>query len=194
MTPPQRVAADTEAPDDDAMLASQAAAGDAPAMAALLDRHFDYVHAICLRMLRDPLTAEDARQEVLFRAASRIRSFDQRSSFRTWIFVIARNVVLNEIRSRGRTPVPTGAAEAAADVAAADRDADTRLDVDAALARLSAARREVIVLRYLCDLPYQEIADILGIPVNTVRTRLRRALGDLRVIIGNSSGLAGVEE
>jgi RNA polymerase sigma-70 factor, ECF subfamily len=193
VTPPQRVAADTQAPDDDAVLASQAAAGDAAAMAALLDRHFDYVHAICLRMLRDRVAAEDARQEVLFRAASRIRSFDQRSSFRTWIFVIARNVVLNEIRSRGRAPVLTEAVEAAADVAVDDRDPDTRLDVDAALGRLSAARREVIVLRYLCDLPYQEIADILGIPVNTVRTRLRRALGDLRVIIGNSSGLGGVE-
>ena len=157
-------------------------------------RHLaETIEARNAELLRTVAIAEDARQEVLFRAASRIRSFDQRSSFRTWIFVIARNVVLNEIRSRGRTPVPTGAVEAAADVAAADRDADTRLDVDAALARLSAARREVIVLRYLCDLPYQEIADILGIPVNTVRTRLRRALGDLRVIIGNSSGLAGVE-
>jgi RNA polymerase sigma-70 factor, ECF subfamily len=192
VTSPQRVAAETEAPDD-AVLASQAAAGDAAAMAALLDRHFDYVHAICLRMLRDPAAAEDARQEVLFRASSRIRSFDQRSSFRTWIFAIARNVVLNEIRSRDRAPVPTEAVETVADTAAEERDADARLDIDAALARLSPARREVIVLRYLCDLPYQEIAEVLGIPVNTVRTRLRRALGDLRVIIGNSSGLGGVE-
>jgi len=183
VTPLQRVAADTQAPGD-AVLASQAAAGDSVAMAALLDRHFDYVQAICLRMLRDPGAAEDARQEVLFRVASRIRSFDQRSSFRTWVFAIARNVVLNEIRSRARTPAPAEAVETAV---------DTRLDVDAALARLSAARREVIVLRYLCDLPYQEIAEVLGIPVNTVRTRLRRGLGDLRVIIGNSSGLGGVE-
>ena len=162
-------------------------------MAVLLDRHFDYVHAICLRMLRDPVAAEDARQEVLFRAASRIRSFDQRSSFRTWIFAIARNVVLNEIRARERTPVPTAAIETAADVAGHEQAVNTRLDVDVALARLSAARREVIVLRYLCDLPYQEIAEVLGIPVNTVRTRLRRGLGDLRVIIGNSSGLGGVQ-
>ena len=192
VTPLRRVAADTQAPGD-AVLASQAAAGDSVAMAALLDRHFDYVQAICLRMLRDPGAAEDARQEVLFRVASRIRSFDQRSSFRTWVFAIARNVVLNEIRSRARTPAPAEAVETAADAAGHEPEVDTRLDVDAALARLSAARREVIVLRYLCDLPYQEIAEVLGIPVNTVRTRLRRGLGDLRVIIGNSSGLGGVE-
>jgi RNA polymerase sigma-70 factor, ECF subfamily len=189
VTLPQRVAAGTEAPDD-AVLATRAAAGDAAAMAALLERHFDYVHAICLRMLRDLGAAEDARQEVLFRAASRIRSFDQRSSFRTWIFVIARNVVLNEIRSRGRVPVPAGAVDTAD--AGTESEADTRLDIDAALARLPAARREVIVLRYLCDLPYQEIAETLGIPVNTVRTRLRRGLGDLRLIIGNSVGAGGV--
>jgi RNA polymerase sigma-70 factor, ECF subfamily len=189
VTLPQRVAAGTEAPDD-AVLATRAAAGDAAAMAALLERHFDYVHAICLRMLRDLGAAEDARQEVLFRAASRIRSFDQRSSFRTWIFVIARNVVLNEIRSRGRVPVPAGAVDTAD--AGTESQADTRLDIDAALARLPAARREVIVLRYLCDLPYQEIAETLGIPVNTVRTRLRRGLGDLRLIIGNSVGAGGV--
>jgi RNA polymerase sigma-70 factor, ECF subfamily len=192
MTPPERVVAETDAPDD-AALASRAAGGDAEAMAALLQRHFDYVHAICRRMLRDPVAAEDARQEVLFRAASRIRSFDQRSSFRTWIFVIARNVVLNEIRSRDRIPVPAGALGATMAVASGEPEADTRLDIDAALERLSAARRDVIVLRYLCDLSYQEIAEVLDVPVNTVRTRLRRALGDLRVLLGNSPGLGGVQ-
>lgn len=181
--------------DDDAVLVARAQAGDADAMAALLDRHFDFVNAICLRTLRDPAAAEDLRQEVLSRVASRIRSFDQRSSFRTWVFVIARNLALNEIRSQRRAPIPTDEIEAVTGAAPRTEaeDVANRLDVDAALARLSGDRRDVIVLRYLHDLSYEEIADRLGIPVNTVRTRLRRALGDLRVIMGNSASLGGVE-
>jgi RNA polymerase sigma-70 factor, ECF subfamily len=87
VTSPQRAGTEVQS---DAALAERAAAGDAAAMAALIDRHFDYVHAICERMLRDPAAAEDARQEVLYRAARGIRSFDRRSSFRTWVFAIAR--------------------------------------------------------------------------------------------------------
>jgi RNA polymerase sigma-70 factor, ECF subfamily len=198
VTPPQRAAAQTKAQtetqddtaQDDAVLAGRAAEGDAEAMAVLLERHFDFVHAVCRRMLRDPAAAEDARQEVLFRVASRIGSFDQRSSFRTWVFVIARNVVLNEIRTRGHTPVPAGAIGATAE--SDEPHADTRLDIDTVLTQLSPSRRDVIVLRYLCDLSYQEVAEVLGIPVNTVRTRLRRALGDLRVLLGNYPSLDGV--
>ena len=107
MTPPPHLPAESAARDD-AELARQAAAGDATAMTILLERHFDYIHAICLRMLRDRHAAEDARQEVLYRIASRIRSFDQQSSFRTWAFAIARNVILNEIRARNRVPMPAG--------------------------------------------------------------------------------------
>jgi RNA polymerase sigma-70 factor (ECF subfamily) len=190
VTPPGLIAAGTGAPDD-AVLAHAAAAGDADAMTALLERHFDYVHAICLRALRDPAAAEDARQETLLRIATRIRSFDHRSSFRTWVFAIARNVVLNELRARRREPVPSAGRSAA--VADPGRGLDARLDLMAALDQLPPARREVIVLRYLCDLPYEEIAEVLGIPLNTVRTRLRRALGNLRVILGNSAAAHGVE-
>lgn len=160
-------------------------------MAALLERHYDYVQALCLRALRDPVAAEDARQEVLLRIASQIRSFDHRSSFRTWVFAITRNVILNEIRARRRVPAP--AASRHARIADPSHAVDVRLDLSAALDQLPVARREVIVLRYLCDLPYDEIAEVLGVPLNTVRTRLRRALGNLRVILGNSARDSGVE-
>jgi RNA polymerase sigma factor (sigma-70 family) len=191
MTLPPHFPAESAARDD-AELARQAAAGDATAMTILLERHFDYIHAICLRMLRDRHAAEDARQEVLYRIASRIRSFDQQSSFRTWAFAIARNVILNEIRARNRVPMPAGIPDTVT-AEPGEPQADARLDISAALDGLSAARREVIVLRYLCDLSYREIADVTGIPLNTVRTRLRRALGDLRVILGNSPDSTGVK-
>lgn len=166
-------------------------------MSKLLERNFDFVTAVCRRILSDHAAAEDARQEVLFLAAHHIASFDQRSSFRTWIFVIARRVSLNMLRAAARRPTLADA-DIVNDVpsrsAATTAAVDTRLDIDAALAHLTPPRREVIVLRYLCDLSYDEIAEVTGVPLNTVRTRLRRALGDLHGLLGNSVGLAGVEE
>ena len=185
---------------DDAVLAARAADGDAAAMALLLERHFDFVHAVCRRVLADPAAAEDARQEALFRIASGIRSFDGRSSFRTWAFVIARRVALNAIRSADRTPVPDQAAAERAGARSAgatpgvEGAVTARVDVDTALRQLPAPRREVVVLRYLCDLSYEEIAQTLGVPLNTVRTRLRRGLSDLRAILGNFPGPSGVED
>ena len=173
---------------DDETLARQAANGDREAMETLLDRHFDFVHAVCRRILRDPGLAEDARQETLFRAASRIRTYQATSSFRTWIFVIARNASLNIIKAQHRVPVPVGEfPRAVASGPAQERAVDTRLEIDAALEQLSKDRRDVIVLRYLCDLPYGEIADLLDVELNTVKTRIFRGLTDLRGVLATRS-------
>jgi RNA polymerase sigma-70 factor, ECF subfamily len=184
---------------DDAELAARAAGGDADAMGVLLERHFDFLHAVCRRVLADPAAAEDARQEVLFRIARSIRSFDQRSSFRTWAFVIARRVALDAIRSRDRAPVPDQAVIERAGTerqgrgSGVDNVVAARVDIDAALRVIPAERREVVVLRYLCDQSYEEIAQTLGVPLNTVRSRLRRGLADLRGILGNFPGPDGVQ-
>ena len=155
-------------------------------METLLDRHFDFVHSVCRRIFRDPGHAEDARQETLFRAASRIRSYNELSSFRTWIFVLARNVSLNVIRAQHRVPDPIAAVRhPTTSGPAQERAVDTRLQIDTALDHLPRERRDVIVLRYLCDLPYNEIAEVLDVELNTVRSRLRRGLEDLREILGN---------
>lgn len=177
----------------DGELVVRAQGGDADALSTLLGRHFAYVNALCQRMLRNAADAEDARQEALIQAARTIATFDHRAAFRTWLHTVTRNVCLNAIRRAARTaaPVddsyldemPTPHPEVAATVAA-------RLDVQSALAAINPAFRDVLVLRYLCDLEYTEIAETLGIPVNTVRTQLFRGKAQLLALLGDSQRMS----
>jgi RNA polymerase sigma-70 factor, ECF subfamily len=111
--------------------------------------------------------------------------FDGRSRFSTWVYRVAVNASLDELRRRRRRPEPgleddgrTGGLSALADPAGTDQlDPETtadRLDVDAALRRLSPEFRAAVVLRDLCGLDYAEIADVLGVPPGTVRSRIAR--------------------
>jgi len=182
---------------DDDTLADQAAAGDPGAMTALLERHFDYVNSVCRRIVRDPGRTEDARQETLFKAARMITSFDHRSSFRTWLHAIACNVSLNQLRSERRVPVPEPEGERAPSgtvgPASFERAVEARIDIDAALERMTVQYRDVIILRYLCDLDYEGIAEVLDISIGTVRSRLNRGIAQLRkIFLGNLSTVSDV--
>lgn len=171
---------------DDSALARAAASGSRSALEMLITRHYDYVHAVCRRILPNPSDAEEARQEALYTVAARIRTFSGRSAFRTWVHRIAVNCSLDVLRKLRRTPepveslpeIPSGTGLAAGVVA--------RLDVDAALAALPDAFREAVVLRDLCDLEYTEIADALGVPVGTVRSRIARGRQQLAASLGTS--------
>jgi RNA polymerase sigma-70 factor (ECF subfamily) len=104
--------------------------------------------------------------------------FDARSSFATWAYRVATNAALDELRRRRRRPDPglpedgPTPGERAGDFA--DRAA-VRMDVDAALATLAPEFRAAVVLRDLCGLSYEEIAETLDIPPGTVRSRIARA-------------------
>ena len=170
---------------DDGELVRRAQQGDRGALDSLLRRHYDRLHALCRRIIGDDADALDACQEALISLARGLPRFDGRSSFATWAHRVATNCALDELRRRQRRPQPglaeaTGArAPAAANLAipANDEGAErvaARLDVDAALARLPADYRVAVVLRDLCDLSYAEIAEVLGVPPGTVRSRIAR--------------------
>jgi RNA polymerase sigma-70 factor (ECF subfamily) len=144
-------------------------------------------------MLGNDADAVDATQDTLVAALRALDRFDGRSSFGTWIYRIATNTCIDEMRRRRRRPV-TGVAADFADlsddisfgapglfVEPASRGNDpadivaARIDIDVALASLPVAFRTAVVLRDVCDLPYDEIAEILGVPVGTVRSRIARA-------------------
>ena len=188
MADPSRgfVAGGSAAGIEDQALARAAAAGDRAALETLLDRHVDRVHAVCRRVLANPEDALDATQEALIAVARGISSFDGRSAFTTWLYRVATNAALDELRRRARRPTPVEdlPEPAAASTGMEDR-VGARLDVDAALAQLPEEFRVAVVLRDLCDLDYAEIAAVLDIPPGTVRSRIARGRAALGEVLGN---------
>jgi RNA polymerase sigma-70 factor (ECF subfamily) len=173
----------------------QAAArrGDRQALETLLVAHYDRIHALCRRMLGNEADAIDATQDALLSAVRSISRFDGRSAFGTWLYRIATNACLDELRRRRRRPV-VGLPGAADEVGAlsdafghaghdpAD-EAAAHVDVDAALRRLAPEHRVAVVLRDVCDLTYEEIAAVLEVPIGTVRSRIARGRGALADLI-----------
>lgn len=171
---------------DDASLASAAAAGDRAALEQLLDRHADRVHAVCRRVVGHPEDALDATQEALIAIARGIGRFDGRSAFTTWLYRVATNAALDELRRKGRRPRPVETLpEPTAAASPLDEQVGARLDVEAALANVPEEFRVAVVLRDLCDLDYAEIAEVLDVPAGTVRSRISRGRAALAAALGN---------
>lgn len=166
----------------DEVLAASANAGDRGALEILLARHLDRVHAICRRVTGHPEDALDATQEALIAVTRGLHRYDGRSLFTTWLYRVATNSALDELRRRKRRPDPAELPEdravpgrtPAGGMAPVESAVAARLDVDAALGRLSPEFRAAVVLRDLCDLDYAEIAEVLDVPVGTVRSRIAR--------------------
>jgi RNA polymerase sigma-70 factor (ECF subfamily) len=140
---------------------------------------------VCRRILGDPEDALDATQEAMIAVARGIARFDHRSALTTWMYQVATNAALDEGRRKSRRPLPFDPPAETA-VAVSPEDAiGARLDVDAALRRLPEEFRVAVVLRDLCDLDYAEIADVLGVPAGTVRSRIARGRAALAEALGN---------
>ena len=168
-----------------------AQAGDRGALDALLRRHHDRLYALCRRVTGSDADGADACQEALVAIVRGLDRFDGRSAFGTWAYRVATNACLDELRRRRRRPepgLPDDADEAQSGLGAglggsgagdAFGAVDTRLEVDAALAQLPTDFRVAVVLRDLCGLAYEEIAEVTGVPVGTVRSRIARGRGAL---------------
>lgn len=181
----------------DEQLASAAAAGDRRALELLLDRHADRVHAVCRRIVLDADDALDATQEAMIAIARGIGRFDGRSRFTTWIYRVATNAALDELRRKRRRPVTGIADDVATDAGSRPTGSDpmgaleARLDLDAALEAVPEEFRTAVVLRDLADLDYAEIAETLGVPVGTVKSRVNRGRAALRAALESTSGNPG---
>jgi RNA polymerase sigma-70 factor (ECF subfamily) len=166
---------------DDRELVSAAQAGDRAAMDALLRRHYDRIFALCRRVTGSDADGADAAQEALIAIVRGLPRFDGRARFSTWVYRVATNVCLDELRRQRRRPVPgLGEADEAAaadpmdDVPLLEDRVGDRIDIDAALATLPPDFRAAVVLRDVCQLDYAEISQVLGIPPGTVRSRIAR--------------------
>jgi RNA polymerase sigma-70 factor (ECF subfamily) len=172
----------TEAEDFE--LAALAAAGNADAFGMLAGRYQGLMHGVCRRITCDDHDALDALQEALVIMWLRIGNFEGRSAMSTWLYRIATNAAIDEVRRRARRPVR-------ADITVFDQQpapddvagqAALRSTVDWALGQLPPQYRAAVVLRENYDLSYQAIAEILDVPIDTVKSRIsrgRQALADL---------------
>lgn len=180
----------SSAPDD--LLIQRAKRGDSVATDALLRLHYDSVRAVCHRIVVNKADAEDATQHALISIVRALPGFDGRAKFSTWVYRIATNAALDEVRRIRRRPTPTDIdATFVLPVADGTGAVEAQLDVAQALALLPEEYRTTLVLRHVADLDYEEIAEIQGVPVGTVRSRLARGRTQLANILGNQDTSTG---
>ena len=176
----------------DADLAARARSGDDRAFGMLVERHQTVAFRTAYVICGDAADAEDAAQDAFIKARAAMGRFRAGAPFRPWLLTIVANEARNRRRAAGRRsalalrrgrrarrrpiPLPEAAALAGSE----------RRELAAALARLGPEHREVIALRYLLDLSEAECAAALGCRPGTVKSRLSRALGRLRLELEGS--------
>ena len=181
---------------DDSTLINAAQRGDRQALDQLLRKHQSRIHAVCRRIAGNDADALDATQEALIAVVKGLPRFDGRSKFSTWIYRIATNACIDELRRRQRQPTPGlpeyEQANPAPMAASAPRDpAETvtaRIDIDNGLKQLPHEFRSAVVLRDVAGLSYSEISEVLNIAPGTVRSRIARGRRQLVDVMnpGNS--------
>jgi RNA polymerase sigma-70 factor, ECF subfamily len=168
--------------------------GDVSAFDVVVARHGDDLYGVAFSMVGNAADAEDVVQQALLGAYRRITSFEGRSTLKTWLISIVMNQASKALRSRrvrralsldaaAEEGGPTAAAGALAEAVStppATAAVDTQIDLVAMLATLSPDHRDVIVLRELQRMTYDEIAAALKIPRGTVESRIFRARRELR--------------
>jgi RNA polymerase sigma-70 factor (ECF subfamily) len=172
--------------DSDEALVRRAGAGDRAAASLLVERHTRMIYAACYRMLGSKAAAEDAAQETflrLWRSASRWKP--QGAKFETWLYRVAMNICIDDLRKRKRE-APEDAAPERADTAARQDQAlflrERRFAVDEALSRLPERQKLAITLCHYQELTNIEAAEIMGLSVDALESLLargRRALRDM---------------
>lgn len=181
-----------ENPDDHELVHS-AKAGSEDAFSRLIDRYHERIYRVAVRIVNDPVEADEVAQEVFSRAISALGRFDFRASFYTWLVSIARNAAFDALRAMKRRARLKGSddgldqrpADGGSDPVAAAREQERAEKVRKALGRLNERDRTLLVLREYEDLQYEEIAQVMGCAVGTVESGLHRARKKLRLLLGD---------
>ena len=181
----------------DSELIAAVAGGDSRALETLYDRYSRIVYSFALRILGDPLIAEEVTQEVFLRVWQQGAGFSSlRGAFVTWLLSITHNMSIDEVRKRNRRPQRTDSDDPELLLGSLP---DTGMNVEdevwlsslrdivgEALGRLPKDQREAIELAYFRGLTQREIAETLGQPLGTIKTRMRLGLQKLRDYLGDS--------
>ncbi|HEY3322467.1 MAG TPA: sigma-70 family RNA polymerase sigma factor [Planctomycetota bacterium] len=173
----------------DAELISETLAGDPEAFGKLVDRHRRTVFALALQRGFQAAEADDLAQEVFVRAYKALGNLQEREAFARWLYGIAGHVFADAARSRRRRNDVglDSTAELVAEEEPAEIDPES-LDVVRAVSELPEDQRLVLTLRYIEGLSPKAIAERLGQPRGTIRSRLHHALNYLQTAFGQGAG------
>jgi RNA polymerase sigma-70 factor (ECF subfamily) len=175
---------------EDVQLVEEALGGNQLSFQLLIERYQDRIFALARHYTKSAVEVEDIVQDTFLKAYRRLETFQRQSSFSTWLYRIAVNTALDFLKRIGRNPVQAvedpeltaspvrGQAGSGVTIAAPDarlrREEIARITSEV-LAELPEIFRTVLILREFEDMPYQEMADVLGISIGTVESRLFRA-------------------
>ncbi|HVG08184.1 MAG TPA: sigma-70 family RNA polymerase sigma factor [Thermoanaerobaculia bacterium] len=180
--------------ETDAQLVARALAGSQEAFRELVLRFERPVYSLIVRMVQDPSTAEDLAQEAFVKAYRSLHTYDASRKLSSWLFKIAHNTTIDHLRrhvpdtvsleapqdEEGRGGLAAVLSDASVeDPAAAAERRDMARSLERAISRLRPEYREAVVLFYLEGATYQEICDVTGLPLGTVKTNLHRARKEL---------------
>lgn len=169
--------------------------GDQAALDFLIERYLKHVYNFVAKFIGNAKEAEDLTQDIFFRAWRNLKKFDAKKSFRIWLFTIARNRSVDYLRKKKmlvfseldkedeETPYSETIIDQDESIVDQINKAELAKEVKNYLARLSESNRAVLLLRYNQQMTFQEIAELLGESVDTIKSRHRRALGYLKKAI-----------
>ena len=191
-------------------LVRRAQAGDREALAALIESQQTYVYSIAMSLMHNPADAADMTQEAFIRLLRSLGTYRAETRFTTWLYRLVTNICLDGLRRRGRPvesldePASTlsGDDGQSAGERLADHDrwtqpeeevtlSESAAEVRQALAQLPTAQRLALTLYYFEDMRYEDIAEAMGLPLNTVKSHIRR--GKERLALALSSQVEGEE-
>jgi RNA polymerase sigma-70 factor (ECF subfamily) len=182
--------------------------GDPEAISELLRSYERRIYSVCYRMVRDEHDARDLAQDAMVKMLQGLNTYDGRSKLSTWVIRITMNCCLSHLRKQRLRrhgslerdwpqgtggPAPLGGVVRELSPAGGVERAEMRSILSRALVSLDPQMRSVLVLRDMQDLEYSQIAEVLDIPVGTVKSRLFRARMALRTAVEAEAGRGGAE-
>ncbi len=186
--------------ESDESLVARFQSGDRSAFSVLVKRHQRPLYHFAFRQLRSAPAAEDVVQETFVRVVQNAADFKNEARFTTWVYTITRNLCIDQLRKRAHRKHPSldesrgedGDGRTLGELVA-DKKADTerqaagsemKEQIAKAVEKLPDDQREVFLMREVANLPFKEIAEITGVPENTVKSRMRYALERLQEALG----------
>lgn len=185
----------------DQAVVEQVIGGDADAFAVLVERYQDRIYSVALNYVSNSEDAVDVAQDTFVKAYAKLGSFDRASSFYTWIYRIAINTAIDFLRKRKARPVDSLDDEKYTETGFEPVSKDMSADPERALARgeqvrelreaigsLSDKLKTVVVLHDVEGLSQEEVANILRVPLGTVKSRVSRGRAELRYFLRKQLG------